>query len=304
MLRELRTFQAVVRHGSFSSAASNIGLTQSAVSAQIRRLEEGLGLVLFDRNGRTAVLNASGHEVLAIADELTAVYAKLGQNAATSRAGLIRVGAISSAQMTFLANALSSFRLVNPGCRVRVIPGVSLNLLGQVDSGEVEMAVIIKPRFTLPSDLQWRPLLSEPFALLAREEHAATAWQELLEREPFIRYDRSSFDGRLVEQFLRRMKIGVTEAIELDELQGIVQLVRNGAGVALIPNSCSLHLPPGVVAMELGDSTFFREVGLVERVGAGSQTAPDMLRTHIVEAAQAQMNEGLPAMAGERKTGT
>ena len=289
MLRELRTFQAVVRHGSFSSAASNIGLTQSAVSAQIRRLEEGLGLVLFDRHGRSAVLNASGQEVLAIADELTAVYAKLGQNAATSRAGLIRVGAISSAQMTFLANALSSFRLHNPGCRVKVIPGVSLNLLGQLDSGEIEMAIIIKPRFTLPADLQWRMLLSEPFVLLARREHAGTTWQELLEREPFIRYDRSSFDGKLVDQFLRRTKIGVTEAIELDELQGIVQLVRNGTGVALIPNSFSLRLPSEVMTLSLGDSTFFREVGLVERASTGGQTAPDFLRTEIVEAAQEQM---------------
>lgn len=292
MLRELRTFQAVVRHGSFASAGANIGLTQSAVSAQIRRLEEGLGLVLFDRRGRSAVLNASGHEVLAVADELMAVFAKLGRNAATSLAGLIRVGAISSAQISFLAAACSSFRLANPGCRVKVIPGVSLNLLGQVDSGEVDMAVIIKPRFTLPADLQWTSLLSEPFVLLAPRTKSGIAWNELLDTEPFIRYDRSSFDGRLVDQFLRRSKISVREAVELDELQAMVQLVGSGTGVALIPNSASFQVPDDLVKISLGEGTFFRELGLVQRTTQGQPAAPDLLALQIVQAARAQEELG------------
>jgi DNA-binding transcriptional LysR family regulator len=295
MLRELRTFQAVVRHGSFASAGANIGLTQSAVSAQIGRLEEGLGLVLFDRRGRSAVLNASGYEVLALADEIMAVFAKLGRSAATSLAGLIRVGAISSAQISFLAGACAAFRLANPDCRVKVIPGVSLNLLGQVDSGEVDIAVIIKPRFTLPADLQWTKLLSEPFVLLAPRVKGGCAWRELLATEPFIRYDRSSFDGRLVDQFLRRAKISVREAVELDELQGMVQLVRCGAGVALIPNSASLQVPDDVVAIGLGESTFFRELGLVQRSAQGQHAAPDSLALQIVEAARAHVQRGIDA---------
>jgi len=297
MLRELQTFLAVVRHGSFGRAGANIGLTQSAVSAQIHRLEEELGLALFDRSGRSAVLNSAGHEALAVADEIMAAYAKLGRNAASSRAGLIRVGAISSAQASFLADALAIFRSENPECRVRLVPGVSLNLLGQADSGEVDMAVIIKPRFTLPADLHWRLLLSEPFFLLAPETHQRFTWRELLEAEPFIRYDRNSFDGRLVDQFLRRSKISVKEAIELDELQGIVQLVRRGAGVALLPSTAALSLPDGVVALSLGEATFFREVGLVERPAHSRQPAAGLLALRILEAAQAQASEATSTAA-------
>jgi DNA-binding transcriptional LysR family regulator len=288
MLRELQTFLAVVRYGSFASAGANIGLTQSAVSAQIHRLEEELGLALFDRSGRHAVLNSAGYEALAVADEIMAAYSKLGRSAASSRAGLIRVGAISSAQASFLANALALFRSENPECRVRLVPGVSLNLLGQVDSGEVDMAVIIKPRFTLPADLQWRVLLSEPFFLLAPKTHQRFTWRALLESEPFIRYDRNAFDGRLVDQFLRRSKISVKEAIELDELQGIVQLVRRGAGVALLPATSALSLPKEVVALSLGEATFFREVGLVERPAHSRQPAANLLALRILEAAQVQ----------------
>lgn len=70
MLRELHTFIAVTRYGTFSAAGQRIGLTQSAVSAQIRMLEQHLGMLLFDRSGRAAVLNANGQRVLPIAQEI------------------------------------------------------------------------------------------------------------------------------------------------------------------------------------------------------------------------------------------
>ena len=288
MLRELQTFLAVVRQGSFASAAANIGLTQSAVSAQIHRLEEELGLSLFDRSGRTAVLNSAGYEALDVADEIMSAYVRLRSNTVGSRAGLIRVGAISSAQLSFVADALAVFRSENPECRVKLLPGVSLNLLGQVDSGEVDMAVIIKPKFALPSDLHWRPLLTEPFFLLVREAQKDCSWRELIEREPFIRYDRNSFDGRLVEKFLRRLNISVRDAVELDELQGIVRLVQRGTGVALLPNTAALYIPDGVVTLNLGEDTFFREVGLVERPANSLQPTAILLAMRILEAAQTQ----------------
>jgi DNA-binding transcriptional LysR family regulator len=60
MLRELKTFLAVAQHGTFAAAGLHIGLTQSAVSAQIRNLEQALGVRLFDRTGRQAILNPAG----------------------------------------------------------------------------------------------------------------------------------------------------------------------------------------------------------------------------------------------------
>ncbi|MGE8334634.1 helix-turn-helix domain-containing protein, partial [Pseudomonas laurylsulfatiphila] len=67
MLRELKTFVAVARHGTFAAAGMHIGLTQSAVSAQIRNLEQALGIRLFDRTGRQALLNAAGQRALPMA---------------------------------------------------------------------------------------------------------------------------------------------------------------------------------------------------------------------------------------------
>ncbi|MFJ3460253.1 LysR family transcriptional regulator [Achromobacter spanius] len=286
MLRELQTFMAVVRYGTFANAAAHIGLTQSAVSAQIQRLEEELGYPLFDRTGRSANLNSNGREALAIAEEMMAVYGKFGRHVSTPKTGLIRVGSIASAQVTFLTDALTEFWRVNPGYRIRLVPGLSLNLLGQVDSGEVDIAVMIKPPFALPADLRWRVLFNEPFVLLAPQKQAHRDWLDLLEHEPFIRYDRGSFGGRLVDQFLRRSRVSVKEAIELDELQAIAQLVRRGVGVALLPLSKALTLPRGVVAKDLGDATFFREIGLVERPSDSRQPIAALLAQRIAEAAE------------------
>jgi Transcriptional regulator len=168
MLSELKTLIAVSQYGTFSGAGARIGLTQSAVSAQMQRLETELGFALFDRTGRSATLNDAGRETLALAEEMMTLYNRLSERGAGgAESGMLRVGAIASAQVSFLADALARFRDDRPGWRIRVVPGVSLGLLGQVDSGELDLAVIIKPPFALPSELEWRTLVTEPFVLLA-----------------------------------------------------------------------------------------------------------------------------------------
>ncbi len=274
MLRELKTFLAVVRYGTFAHAASHIGLTQSAVSAQIQRLEQDLGFALFERTGRAAVLNAAGKRTVGMAEELLSAYARLAQRSgADEQSGSLRIGAIASAQNAFLVDAIRRFRDDAPGWRIRVTPGVSLNLLAQVDSGELEMAVIIKPPFALPAELQWRALRAEPFALLVPRRLAGCPWRTLLREQPFVRYDRNSFGGRLVERFLRRVRVTVQDAVELDELQGIVGLVARGVGVAIVPLADGLAIPKRVVALPLGDDGFVREVGLIERSRGARQSA-------------------------------
>lgn len=205
MIRELRTFLAVVRYGTFANAGYQVGLTQSAVSAQIQRLEEDLGFQLFDRTGRSAVLNAAGRQTVHLAEELLGVYARLAeQGDEAEKTGLLRVGAIASVQASFLVHAIKRFRETLPGWRIRVVPGVSLNLLAQVDAAEMDVAIIIKPPFALPAELMWRTVLTEPFVLLASGALAKQSWRSLLRSQPFIRYDRNSYGGRLIDRFLKK----------------------------------------------------------------------------------------------------
>lgn len=266
MIRELKTLLVVAREGTFAAAGQKIGLTQAAVSAQMKRLEESLGVALFERQGRASLLTARGRETLAQAEELIALYARLGHSSAAGDAQRVDLGAIASMQRLVLPAILARFHHAWPGCRSRVVPGLSMALLDQVDSGELDMAILIRPSFALHAELQWRPLAREPFRLLVAADVVGDDWRELLARHPFVRYDRASFGGRQVERFLREQHLGVRDVCEVDELEAIVELVARSVGVALIPQTiATTRWPASVRAVSLGEHTFHRDVGLVHR---------------------------------------
>ncbi|MBO9643611.1 MAG: LysR family transcriptional regulator [Pseudacidovorax sp.] len=274
MIRELKTFIAIAEEGTFVRAGQRIGLTQAAVSAQMQRLEEQLGHALFAREGRTARLNAQGLAALAQAREVVRLFDDM---AAQSRSkplnGRLSLGAIASAQSRVLPQVLMRFRTQHPGVHVRVVPGVSFQLLNQVDAGELDAAIMIRPVFGLQADLAWTPLTQEPFWLLVPATlPEAGDWRAILAAQPFIRYDRTSFGGRLVERFLRDACLSVQDCVEIDELDAIAQMVACGMGVSLVPQSFGkAPWPDGVRAVSLGEHTFFREIGLVTR----ARSSPD-----------------------------
>lgn len=268
MITELKTFIAVCKHGTFAAAGERIGLTQSAVSSQIKRLEEALAFELFDRTGRSATLNAAGQTTLERAEEICALYAKLGDLPDnTSTRGLLRVGAIASTQPTLLARALERMRKVYPMVRVHVSPGVSMRLIDELDAGKIDVALIIRPPFGMLPDLTWQALVYEPYVLIVPEDVQGKDWRTLIQAKPFVRYDRASFGGRMVEGFLRREGLTVNDAIEIDDIAGLLHLVAKGLGVALVPLvEAHLPLPPGVRIVPLGgESTFYREIGVLQR---------------------------------------
>ena len=268
MINELKTFIAVCKLGTFAAAGDRIGLTQSAVSSQMKRLEEALGFELFDRTGRSATLNVAGQTTLPRAEEICALFASLGELPQGDAAqGLLRVGSIASAQPTLLARALEQMRKSFPLVRVHVSPGVSMRLMDDLDAGKIDAAVIIRPPFGMPADLTWQPLVHEPFVLAVPRSLPATRdWRTLIQEQPFLRYDRASFGGRMVEAFLRREGLSVNDAIEVDEIPGLIHMASRGLGVALVPMvEAHLPLPEGVRVVPLGDFTFHREIGLLQR---------------------------------------
>ena len=288
MIRELKTLIAVCREGTFAAAGKQIGLTQAAVSAQMQRLERELGYELFDRKGRAAQLNARGRQTLSQAQELIRLYASLGAPKGAPADALVSVGAIASVQRALLPGVLARFHRENPHCRTRVLPGLSMELVNLVDAGEIDMAAVIRPPFSLQSDLQWTTLACEPYRLLVPRDVPGDDWAELLSNQPFIRYDRSSFGGRQVERFLRQMHLPVRDVCELDEQEAIVALVANGVGVALVPQAATYRRwPVSVRAVDLGSHTFHRDIGLVHRANPNPNEASARLIRLIGEASAA-----------------
>ena len=286
MLRELKTFVTVARHGTFAAAGQQVGLTQSAVSAQMRVLEQGLGVRLFERSGRSAVLNAAGRHALPLAEQMLGLYAQMAlPTSAAEWQGELKVGAIATLQTGLLPEALPRFRAAAPRVELKLVPGVSLNLLSQIDAGELDLALLIKPPFELPKELLQISLAREPFVLITPLGVTADDPLQILAEQPFVRYDRRSFGGRRVNQFLREQRLVVQEALELDELEAIVRMVECGLGVSLIPRAgLWLQRPTQLRVIELGELTFHRELVAILR-RAQRQPALDCLLDCLREAA-------------------
>ena len=300
MIRELKTLVAVAREGTFAAAGQKVGLTQAAVSAQMRRLEGELGFELFDRTGRAAKLNPMGQQTLAQAEELIRLYNGLGsRHVGRAAAVLVNIGAIASVQRSLLPDVLARFHKQCRGCRTRVLPGVSMELLDRVDAGDIDMAVIIRPPFALQSDLHWTTLAHEPFRLLVPRRVEGDDWAELLSRHPFVRYDRASFGGRQVDRFLRAAHLHVQDICELDELDAIVALVAKGVGVALVPQTAThRRWPAGVRAIDLGRHTFHRDIGLVHRGSRRLAGPAGMLGKQICAAYESMGTGASPSARG------
>lgn len=285
MLSEFKTFIAVAQEGTFTGAGRALGLTQSAVSAQIKRLEAFIGMPLFDRSAKAAVLNDHGRDVLSQAREVVAQVDRMrAPHLPGGVTGTLRVGAIASVQQHLLGQALVQFHARYPEVRVRIVPGVSLALLGQVDAGEVDLGVMIRPPFALPPELTWLPLVSEPMMLAVPKSVMGEDWRALLAERPFIRYERASFGGRAVDLFLRKQRVAVREFIELDEIDAMINMVRAGLGVALVPRTPYTD-ERGVRLVSLGEHAFMREIGIVGRLPLAADSLAGTMSDCFIQAA-------------------
>ncbi|MGX5794931.1 LysR family transcriptional regulator [Pseudomonas sp. E2-15] len=267
MIRELRTFVSAARRGTFAAAGQQVGLTQSAVSAQIKHLEDALGVKLFDRTGRSATLNSAGQRAVPLAEEILDIFSRMGTpDSANDFHGSLRIGAIGSVQTGLLPQALVALKRRAPFIEVNLVPGVSLNLLSQVDAGELDLAIMIHPPFNLPKDLNIEVIAREPFVLITAKDVPGDDPLQILREQPFVRYDRGSFGGRQVTQFLKEHKIQTQQALELDELDAIVKMVQSGLGVSLVPMA-GLWLEHGsdVRVLRLDTLTFYREIVLLTK---------------------------------------
>src|SRR5690606_23734829 len=139
-IRFLRTFVAVAQLGSFSEAAESVGLTQAAVSLQMRALEEEFGRVLFDRSGRLALLNAAGQALLPEIKALLEHYDRIRQPRQDGQfVGQVTMGAIVSG-MSILAKVVSQLKKEHKGLGIRLVSGKSAELTHKVARGEIDAA--------------------------------------------------------------------------------------------------------------------------------------------------------------------
>lgn len=274
-LRYLETLMAVDATGSFSEAAKAVCLSQSAVSMQMRALEDDLAVTLFDRSVRPPALTAAGRQVVAQARLILAQYDTLKSGVRDPAMIPIRFGVIPSASARLLPRALILFRMQHPDAQVRVVSGLSDGLLEQTLNRNLDVALITRPR-TLPPTLAARRIERERLLLIGPPDMTARHAQAALADHPFIRFTRAAGVGHIIDLALREGGYEFTETMELDSLEAILEMVSLGLGVSIVPEGI-LHTvgqPRRFSVIPIQDPSVFRETVLVH----GSLIAPSMLR--------------------------
>ncbi|MBF0860260.1 LysR family transcriptional regulator [Gluconobacter vitians] len=289
MIPELRTFVVAARTESFAATAKAIGVTQSAISAQIRRLEEELGYDLFERTGRSVTLTAAGSLILCQVDDILSSFEAL-RGAVRLRPGaeLLRVGAISTVQTSLLAPAIAGLHLELPDLKVRIVPGISMGLLDRLDAGELDAALIVRPPFGLMPYMQWHPVVQQDYVMVVPAHVEGADWRRILEEQPFIRYDSRSFGGRTLDRFLRTQGIAPHEVIETEELHTILQMVANNMGCSIVPYIFAVSVVPNIRILPLGDQKIGREVGVMTLRGRMTEGCKVLIR-HLDEASRSNI---------------
>ncbi len=139
----LRTFVSIAESGSFTRTAAQIFRTTSAVSMQIKRLENTLGCALFSREARRVALTAEGGRLISYARRLLKLNEEaVGAFIKPSLSGQVRFGAPADIGTHILPGLLSLFARTHPGIEVNVSVGRSVDMIQRIDAGELDVALI------------------------------------------------------------------------------------------------------------------------------------------------------------------
>jgi DNA-binding transcriptional LysR family regulator len=290
-IRTLKSFLAVARHGSLSAAGKEIGLTAAAVGLQIRALEADLNQTLFDHSGRAIVLNTAGRGLVEPVKDLVARYEGLSAAPQGEQlTGTVVMGTLVSALMGAFADGLWALMGQHPALEVKLFAGQSADFALRVDRGELDAAVIAQPPGRLPSNLVWTALYSEPLVLIVpRRPHFPMPADplDILTQCPFLRFDRQAWTGHLVNQALEQCGATVREGMELNSVEAIVALVRQGFGVSIVPQLANVQwsrdrslriVPMPGVAVQ-------RHVGLLERKLHSRKRFTDAIKAYFLSEA-------------------
>jgi DNA-binding transcriptional LysR family regulator len=228
------TLEAVLRGGSLATAASEMNLTASAVSMQMKQIEAWLGQPLFDRSGHAIRPTPLAHEVAAAMRQGLQHLQSLRRRNVVAVEGVVRLGIIESMLPALLPGTLSELRARYPKLDLRPTSGRSIRLTDAVKSGELDAAVVAQPESGGSARLHWRPLLRSEMRLIVPTDATETSVPALFKQYDWIRYTRDTISGMLAARYVTRQVRTRHGALELDSIPGIIAMVSAGLGIALV----------------------------------------------------------------------
>jgi DNA-binding transcriptional LysR family regulator len=267
LIRSLRSFLALHRYGTIVAAAEKVHLSQAAVSVQLKNMEDELGVALFVRTKRSLEFTSAGRQLVPLAEKMVSIYEEMqALKGGGPVGGFLSLGVINSALGGVLPALLKEMKQSSPGLEVKIIAGNSSELLTQVNRGTLDMAIVTEPPQRFPTNLSVHYLYTEPFALLTP---AQVPCQDLVQvfksSAPYIAFERSTWAGQMIDEFLMKRGVMTKPSMELNSLDAIATLVSQGLGISIVPliRGASWHESPNLNVVRLPN--FERPVSLIAR---------------------------------------
>jgi DNA-binding transcriptional LysR family regulator len=249
-LRQLKVFEAVARHLSFSRAAGELHLTQPAVSTQIRTLEGHVGLVLFEQLGKKIYLTPGGAELLyhsrAIIEQFREAEESLTQFRGIA-GGKLNVAVISAGDY-FFPRLMVEFARRHPGVTLNLTVHNRADLLEQLKQNLTDLAVLVRP--PEERDAEHAAFAPHPYVIVAPPDHPLAGKQRIplasITREPFVVRERGSDTWNSMEDGFGPHLAELNIAMEIRSTETIKQAVIAGMGLAFLSaHTISLELKAG-----------------------------------------------------------
>ena len=275
--RQLAAFCVVVERRSFSQAAEQLGVTQPAVSLQIRSLEKRLGTQLLDRSGRRVEPTEAGNRLYRSAQRLLAMeeqlLADLGDEAEGELTGRLEIGASTGPGGTVLPVALAEFQQLHPGVHVALAVSDTQHVVEQVARREVELGVVGASR--RHRGVVFEPFFRDEVVLAVPRGHrfaGKTVSLEELKGEPLVLMQEGAGVRQVIEEELRAAGLRLRDLdvrLELGLQESARSAVVAGFGVTFISRSAiEADLAAGTVATARVEGLEpSREISLVRSVG-------------------------------------
>jgi DNA-binding transcriptional LysR family regulator len=252
--RHLRTIDAVARHRSFTKAAEELFLAQSAISQQISRLEAEIGIQIFRRSSRSVELTEEGKVILdharRVLAEMEDMQGEMEALAGVMR-GTVRIGGIYPFGPYDLYGVLADYHERYPGVSIHMVEDTQDAMLSMLRSDELDCAFASVDPDTIGSEFAGTLLWEEEFVVIASPNHEFAArqdvtWEDVIEQD-LIAYRENSALRRRFETTIGRRGIEPHNAFVCTEMTAVRALAATGLGIAVLPRSIAELPGPTVV---------------------------------------------------------
>jgi DNA-binding transcriptional LysR family regulator len=249
-LRQLKIFETVARHLSFSRAAEELHLTQPAISTQIKTLEGHVGLPLFEQLGKKIYLTPAGTELLGYTREIIRQFqdaeAAMAQYKGVS-GGKLNVSVISAGDY-FFPRLMVEFARRHEGVTLNLTVHNREELLGQLADNLTDLAVMVRPPHDM--DTVSESFAPHPYVIVAAPGHPLAGKKrippEVVVREPFVVREKGSDTWNSMKEGLTGHLADLNIAMEIKSTETIKQAVIAGMGISFLSaHTINLELKAG-----------------------------------------------------------